>query len=65
MRKLKTNLYLALWALLGILYFPLFFAFWLLHVIARLLLALAYLGMLKGQIAKRVFESIFETNYRI
>ena len=44
--------------ILGILYFPIYVVFWLLHKITRFVLAITYIGLLKWQIAKSIFKSL-------
>ena len=44
--------------ILGVLYFPVYVAFWLLHKITRFVLAITYIGLLKWQIAKSIFKSL-------
>lgn len=51
-----------LWVILGILYFPIFLASWLLNVVSRALLALSYYGMLDYLRGKNVFKSLFQWN---
>jgi len=63
--KFKIIMRLLVWALIGIIYFPIFLSAWLLHVIARCLLAIAYLFMLQPHVAKNVFSSVFVTNMRL
>lgn len=53
------------WPIIGIIYFPIYFTAWCLHVIARILLAIAYLFMLQPHIARNVFSSVFVTNLKI
>lgn len=65
MVKFKVIMRLLVWALVGIMYFPIYLSAWLLHIIARCLLALAYLFMLQPHIAKNVFNSVFITNMRL
>ena len=65
MKHLKVNLFIIFWIVVGIIYFPIFFCAWLLHIVARVLLSIAYAGMLKWQMAKQVFSSIFRTNLGI
>ena len=48
-----------IWLLLGVLYFPVYLAFWLFHKIARLLLAISYFGMLEKQVGKDILLNIF------
>lgn len=62
MEKNKPMLTLLLWMVLGLIYSPVFITAWVLHVIARWLLALAYFGMLDGYKGKNVFLSTFR-NY--
>ncbi len=53
-----------LWRALGLAYYPVYAAAWLLHKGARLLLALAYFGMLRGQEAKDIVKHLFMRNGR-
>ena len=48
-----------LWGLLGIIYYPIYVLCWVLHIMARFLLAILYFGLLDGQRAKNVFKSLF------
>lgn len=48
-----------IWLLLGVLYFPVYLAFWLFHKIARLLLAISYFGMFEKQVGKDILLNIF------
>jgi len=65
MVKFKVTMRLLVWALIGVIYFPIFLLAWLLHIIARCLLAIAYFFMLQPHIAKNVFSSVFVTNMRL
>lgn len=49
-----------LWRLIGIIYMPIFLAFFLLHKIARILLAIAYFGMLERRMAFDIMKHIFD-----
>ena len=49
-----------IWEWLGWLYFPVYLLFWLLHKIARLLLALAYFGMLQKRMALDIIKYMFK-----
>lgn len=49
-----------LWRLVGIIYMPIFLAFFLLHKIARILLAIAYFGMLERRMAVDILKHIFD-----
>lgn len=53
-----------IWLLLGILYFPVYLAFWLFHKIARLLLAISYFGMFEKQVGKDIISSLFSWHGR-
>lgn len=53
-----------IWLLLGVLYFPVYLAFWLFHKIARLLLAISYFGMFEKQIGKDILLSLFNWHGR-
>lgn len=53
-----------IWLLLGVLYFPVYLAFWLFHKIARLLLAVSYFGMFEKQIGKDIILSLFNWHGR-
>ena len=59
----KSTLVFCLWTLVGIIYFPIFLLAWLLKIVARILLAIAYFGMLNKQMGKMVFKSIFFNTY--
>jgi hypothetical protein len=45
--------------ILEVIYFPIYVIFWLLHKIARFILAISYFGMLEGRIAKDIINSLF------
>lgn len=47
------------WNILGILYFPVYIAFWLLHKVARFILAISYFGMLENRIGKDIIKYMF------
>ena len=48
------------WLIFGYLYLPFYFGFYLLLKIIRVLLALAYCGMLEFQIAKDILKNLFK-----
>lgn len=48
-----------IWRVLGIFYFPVYAAFWLLHKIARIILAVSYFGMLDKTICKDIIKYLF------
>jgi hypothetical protein len=45
---------------IGLIYFPIFVASWLLHKIARLLLSLSYFGMLEPYKGRNVIKWLFK-----
>lgn len=47
------------WKILGWVYYPVYIIFWVLHKVARILLAVTYLGMLNGKWAKDIIKHIF------
>lgn len=44
---------------MGILYFPIYLLAWVLHKIARFLLAVSYFGMMQKQYGKDILKSLF------
>lgn len=62
MKQNKPLFLIAIWTIVGLIYFPVFFVAWFLHIAARLILAISYLGLLNGQRAKDVFKSLFKFN---
>ena len=48
-----------IWRILGVIYAPIYVAFWLLHKVARLLLAISYFGMLEKAIGKDIIKYLF------
>lgn len=62
MKQNKPLLLITVWTIVGVIYFPVFFAAWLLHIVARLILAISYLGLLNSQRAKDIFKSLFKFN---
>ena len=53
-----------IWLIVGIIYFPFYVFCWVLHKIARLVTAIAFLGMLEKKIAKNILESLFKWHGR-
>ena len=64
MKSNRPMLFILVWTLAGLCYAPVFIAAWFLHIVARLLLSIAYFGMLNGQRGRDVFKSLF-SNERI
>jgi hypothetical protein len=58
-RKMKKVLKF-LWRCVGVLYFPIYLLAWVLHKIARLMLAIAYFGLLSKQAGKDIIKSLFK-----
>lgn len=58
-KKLIKRVVKLLFCLLGIIYYPVYVLCWVLHIIARLLLSISYLGLLDRQRAKNIFKSLF------
>mgnify|MGYP006886759648 CR=1 FL=1 len=52
------------WFILGIAYIPIYMVFWLLHKMARLLLAISYFGMFEKQIGKDIISNLFNWHGR-
>lgn len=61
MRKIK----MIIWNILGYLYIPVYFAFYLLHKVARLLLAITYFGMFEKRMAIDILKNMFNLNGKI
>lgn len=47
-----------LWLILGYIYYVIYTLSWLLHKVARLLLAISYFGMLNKRMAKDILKSL-------
>ena len=47
------------WRVLGAVYFPVYAVFWLLHKVARIILAVSYFGMLDKTIGKDIIKQLF------
>lgn len=47
------------WRVLGAIYFPVYVIFWLLHKVARIILAVSYFGMLDKTIGKDIIKQLF------
>lgn len=54
-----------LWRCVGVLYFPIYLLAWVLHKMARLMLAIAYFGLLNNkQAGKDIIKSLFKWHGR-
>ena len=65
MKKFRTTLRVFTWFLVGVLYFPVFLAAWVLHLVARFLLSISYFGLLNASKGSDVFKSLFTFNPNI
>ena len=54
------NIIKLLWKYSSIFYFPIYIIAWILHKIARLLLAISYFGMLDWRIGKDILNNLFK-----
>lgn len=63
MKKLKLPYKLIIWTLIGLIYLPVYISAWLLRIVARILLAIAYFGTLNGRMGVAVIKSIFSFDY--
>lgn len=63
MKKLKLPYKLIIWTIIGLIYLPVYISAWLLRIVARILLAIAYFGTLNGRMGVVVLKSIFSFDY--
>lgn len=63
MKKLKLPYKLIIWTLISLIYLPVYISAWLLRIVARILLAIAYFGTLNGRMGVAVLKSIFSFDY--
>ena len=63
MKKLKLPYKLIIWTIIGLIYLPVYVSAWLLRIVARILLAIAYFGTLNGRMGVAVLKSIFSFDY--
>ena len=63
MKKLKLPYKLIIWTIIGIIYLPIYISAWLVRIVARILLAIAYFGTLNGRMGVAVLKSIFSFDY--
>lgn len=52
------------WVCLGVVYAPVYIASWLLHKVARLILAISYFGLLNKHAGKDIIKSLFKWHGR-
>lgn len=62
MKRNRPMLFIITWALVGLMYLPIFILAWLLHIISRFLLSISYFGMLNARTGKDVLKSLFRWN---
>jgi hypothetical protein len=62
--KMEKKVLKFLWRCVGVLYFPIYLLAWVLHKIARLMLAIAYFGLLNKQAGKDIIKSLFKWHGR-
>ena len=65
MKRKKVTFIVIMWAIVGMLYSPIFILAWLLKPIARVLLAISYFGLLDGKMGKAVLKSAFKMYSKI
>lgn len=63
MKKLKLPYKLIIWTIIGLICLPVYISAWLLRIVARILLAIAYFGTLNGRMGVAVLKSIFSFDY--
>lgn len=63
MKKLKLPYKLIIWTIIGLIYLPVYISAWLLRIVARILLAIAYFGTLNGRMGVAVLKSILSFDY--
>ena len=63
MKKLKLSYKLIIWTIIGLIYLPVYISAWLLRIVARILLAIAYFGTINGRMGVAVLKSIFSFDY--
>ena len=63
MKKLKLPYKLIIWTIIGLIYLPVYISAWLLRIVARILLTIAYFGTLNGRMGVAVLKSIFSFDY--
>lgn len=64
MKKVFNKIAKITWQVLGVIYFPVYVAFWLLHKLARLLLAISYFGIFEKRVGKDIIKSLFKWHGR-
>lgn len=62
-KKVKDTAKYITWVLLGVMYFPIYFVFWVLRFVSRLVLAISYYGTLNSMMGYRVMRTLFSKDY--
>jgi len=65
MNNMKKSIWRILGIITGVVYYPIYLLFCMLHKLARFVLAVSYLGMLERKMAVDIFKSLFSFNGRI
>lgn len=61
--KIKNVAKQATWVLIGFLYFPIYFTFWVLRFVSRFVLAISYFGTFNSIMGYRVMKTLFSKEY--
>lgn len=56
---MKKKIVHIIWFLIGLLYSPIYVGFWVLHKVARLILAISYFGLLNWQSCIDILKNLF------
>lgn len=62
-KKVKGTAKYITWVLLGVMYFPIYFVFWVLRFVSRFVLAISYYGTFNSMIGYRVMRTLFSKEY--
>ena len=60
MKKFWKSFKKVIWVMLGIIYYPIYISAWLLHKVARLVLAIAYFFMFRRRMTKDIIINLFK-----
>lgn len=62
-KKVKDTAKYITWVLLGVAYFPIYFAFWVLRFVSRFVLAVSYYGTFNPFMGYRIMKTLFSKDY--
>ena len=62
-KKVKDTAKYITWVLLGVAYFPIYFAFWVLRFVSRFVLAVSYYGTFNPFMGYKVMKTLFSKDY--